>query len=745
MTRMRALWQWVRAHSIHVLITYPATVRLSVATVWVWGLAAVAPAGVFGWGLVGACVVVVAGATWVVCAVKVHTVARTLLTVLILSAAAGGVVVAHTHARSPADRVSGVVTVVTDPAHVGSGLYRAQVAQFPRTLSVVSHTALPSAGTRLAIDVTASRDGPQSSAYLHDWTVVSAPGVAWRIRASLREHLRDSSGTHHAGARLLPGLVVGDTSLIDAQTESHLTAMSLTHVTAVSGANISIVSLAVLGLMRAVTVNRGLGVGCAVALTAVYVFIVGPEPSVIRAAGMGLIGAIVLVRGTGKAALAVISAAVLGLLVVRPELAVSAGFILSVAATTSLMVLGQPVTGALVRIGVPRFFATLLAVPFTAQVGVLPVMVALGSAPSAWAVAANAAVAPVIAPATLVGMLVLLSQPFGFMGPALAWVGGIFAWWIPAVASLAVTLPGARAQWVPGVWGIGLAVAITLAVAIAILTRYTRLGALVGVLLFVVATCVPLFGTRVVGNWVLAVCDVGQGSATVLKTAPGAALVVDTGADDTRIDTCLAQLRVRRLDLVLSHLDRDHAGAVSGALRGRALGQVFVSGQDAGSDELAALHLPHYTPVAAGDSFVHGSLQWNVLWPRHPSEGAVHAGGNATSVVVYARVSDITVLIPGDVGEDQQRVLTRNAPHADVLIAPHHGSKDIDPRFFAAVGARVGVVSVGSNTYGHPTQTALRAFGPIPVLRTDMCATLVLTAGGGFGSLSGQPGCSTRL
>ena len=77
-------------------------------------------------------------------------------------------------------------------------------------------------------------------------------------------------------------------------------------------------------------------------------------------------------------------------------------------------------------------------------------------------------------------------------------------------------------------------------------------------------------------------------------------------------------------------------------------------------------------------------------------------------------------------------MLARDIEPADILLAPHHGSRDLDEKFFRAVKPRVGAVSVGPNTYGHPTGHALRAFGPIPVLRTDQCGTLVLDEEGNF-------------
>ena len=729
---------------MRVILKFPATVRLAVAAVAAWTCAVLAPPlWVAGVCAAGACVaaVVTMRLTERESSASPRTPVRALAFMMLFACGASGITVASVHARNPPGDIHGEFTVITDPTRLESGIHVAQLAGRTGVLTALSRQELPAAGTRIHIDANGTRDGPQTKAFIDTWHITETPNAAWRVRASLRTHLRDTSGHNHAGARLLPGLVVGDTSGLDAASDANMKAMSLTHITAVSGSNISLVALTVLSLMRLATNQRLVSVGVAVAVTAGYVFVVGPDPSVIRAAGMGLVGAIVLVRGTGHAGISVIASTVVILLVMRPELSVSAGFILSVAATTALMVMGDPMTRIGTRMGLPRFVAQALAIPLTAQIGVFPVSVALGNPPSAWAVLANAACAPVIAPATLAGMLVLCTQMVPLVSGVIAWFGAVCSWWIPAVAQFAVTLPGAHSAWITGATGIGLASCVSALSAVAVIRR-SRGCAGLAVVVLVVGSCVPLIAAPRYTHWVAAVCDVGQGSATVLKTGQSSALVVDTGAYDDKIDACLRSLNVTHVDLALSHLDKDHVGAIEGVSRGRTLRTVYVSPPDAAGQELKALHLPVTpTPVEKGHAYQHGQITWSVLWPgptRKP-------GSNATSLVIRAEVpttsGTVSILIPGDVGKDEQRVLARDIEPADILLAPHHGSRDLDERFFRAVEPRVGAVSVGPNTYGHPTGHALRAFGPIPVLRTDQCGTLVLDEDGNFAGHE----CKTQL
>ncbi len=70
-------------------------------------------------------------------------------------------------------------------------------------------------------------------------------------------------------------------------------------------------------------------------------------------------------------------------------------------------------------------------------------------------------------------------------------------------------------------------------------------------------------------DWQVAMCDVGQGDATLWRSR-GAVALVDTGPEPEALRACLARFGVERLDLVvLTHFDLDHVGG-SAAVVGRA-------------------------------------------------------------------------------------------------------------------------------------------------------------------------------
>lgn len=703
---------------------------------------------------------------------------------LFAALAAGGVGVVTARGQAAAGDFDGELLIVSDPHTGPSGLVRAQARGGAGTVSLLSRTALPPAGSRVRVRAQLRRSGPELVAFLSGAPEVRVPpGPAWRLRAGLRAYLRQAAGTATEGAALLPGLVVGDTSGVGEGLDSDMKTVSLAHITAVSGANISLVSLGALALVRLATPRRGPGICAALAATGAYVFLVGPDASVLRAAAMGTVGALVLARGVGRSGVAVLCAALAALLVARPELAASAGFAMSAAATAALLVLGEPLVRLLARLRVPRLAAAALAVPVCAQAGVLPLLAAMGSAPSAWAVVLNVLAGPAVAPATVLGLaglccglgsgLVLgLTVPgHGALAQVFVRPAALGADWIAGLAHVGAGLPGAALPWPPGGLGIALAAAVSLATAVIVLGRGRwRLWAAAGALLALgCGLALPRLGAGAAppADWRVLACDVGQGSATLVRLDASRVLLVDAGKDPAALDRCLSGVRAHRVYAVISHFDADHWAGISGAVRGgRTVERVWI-GPRAAADPKAA-RLPGLVgragePIGAGARMAVGAVAWRALWPEArpasaPGAGASGAaqgaaGGeqrpaadsaarNDEALVIRVDAGRLSLLLPADIGAQEQRRLARGLEPVDVLVAPHHGSADLSADFFRAAGARAGIVSVGQNSYGHPTLQALRAFGPVAVLRTDECGSVWITDAG---RLDGQRGCAAQI
>ncbi|MET9427591.1 ComEC/Rec2 family competence protein [Streptomyces sp. NPDC003036] len=596
--------------------------------------------------------------------------------------------------------------------------------------------------------------------------VTGPPSALQRTAGKLRAGLRTATDGLAPDARaLLPGLVVGDTSRIPPELYDAFRATDLTHLLAVSGSNLSVALLLLIGRPgSALRAERGglaprLGLGLRStaliggALTLAFVVVCRPDPSVLRAAACGLITLLAIGTGRRRSLIPALAAAVLLLVLYDPWLARSYGFLLSVLATGALLTLAPRWSSALRRRRVPPRIAEALAATAAAQAVCAPVVAVFAARVSLVAIPCNLLAELAVAPATVLGFAALAAAPVAMpVARLLAECAGWPAGWIASVARAGAALPGAEAGW-PGGWRGGLLLAAATGAALLLARRIPYrspvAAACAALLLLAVVRPPPL--TRLVTGWpppgwLYAMCDVGQGDATVLAAGPGAAVVVDAGPDPRPVDRCLSDLGVSRVPLVvLTHFHADHVAGLPGVLRGREVGAVQTTilrepaGQAAFVYRTAGAAGVPVIPAAPGERRRTGALEWRVLWPDAlpgPDPGEPNDASVTLLVRTGARGSGVTLLLLGDLEPPAQRGLLRahpDLPPVDVLKVAHHGSSRQEPRLLDRVRPRLALVSAGrDNDYGHPsprTVAALRDGGAV-VLRTDRDGPIAVTGTG---------------
>lgn len=535
-------------------------------------------------------------------------------------------------------------------------------------------------------------------------------------------------------AGLLPGLILGDTSGIGEKLSQDAKTSGLAHLLAVSGTHFAILCGAAMVLFRQAGPKRAALLGFFVLVS--LVVLVRPGPSVLRAAVMGAVTLLAFVVGRTRTALPALAAAVIGLLLYDPTLAVNPGFALSVQATAGLVLVAPSWSEALQRRGLPAGWADLLVVPVVASLATTPVIAALSGAISLVSVPANILVAPVVAPALILGALAALLAVVWMDGAqVLIHIVGPMVSWIGQVAHLAASWPLAQLPWPSTPIGVMVLAATILILVMAMRGRRTRavIGGLATGLLVIL---VPSHGLSLgwpPQNWLVVGCEVGQGDGFVLSTGiPGTAVVFDTGPDPAVMDDCLDRLQVQTIAvLVLTHLHADHIDGLTGVLDGRVVAAIGVGpgrepaaawGQIVGAAQEWAIPV---IQLRTGQTLGSGEVRLTVLGPD-PRRLSSYLGPNDQSLVIRAESRGVRVLFTGDIEDAAQQALLDAGVDlsADVLKLPHHGSAKLLPAFVEAVGAPVVLIGVGKdNDFGHPTQSALELVsgaGARAILRTDV-------------------------
>ena len=584
---------------------------------------------------------------------------------------------------------------------------------------------------------------------------VGAPGLIADAAEHVRSGLRSAvSGLPLDARGLLPGLVIGDTSRTPQTLTDAMLTTGMTHLSAVSGSNVAVVLAAAMGLCRLVGVRRRWRPPVALLVLTGFVILARPEPSVLRAAVMGVIGLLGLSASRRRMGVPALSAAVLILLCIDPWLSRSFGFALSTLATLGLLLFARPWGLWFARFLPLRLkgLGVAIAIPVAAQAMCGPVIVLLQGTVSVIGVFANLLAAPLVAPATVLGVSValvaLISHPLAVM---LGWLAGLPTLGIAWIARACASVPMGTMPWPDGAPGAFLLAFLTIGLLFMgpwlIVTIRTHPYSVVALVMLVLVSTWPT-GDLVwpSPNWQMVACDVGQGDGLVLASGPGHAVVFDTGPDPVLIDGCLTRLHVAVVDaVVLTHFHADHVDGLPGVLHGRTIRQILTSPVPDPAFQVrevqgwaAAAGIP-VQPLYPGDELRWGSVHAAVIWPaRVIREGSVP---NNASIVMSVDVSGLTGLMLGDVETEaahQVLLALRHSPAYggvrgfDVLKVAHHGSRLQDPALLSAVRAPVALISVGAgNTYGHPaagTLKLLQAAG-YRVFRTDQRGDIAVSRG----------------
>ncbi len=495
----------------------------------------------------------------------------------------------------------------------------------------------------------------------------------------------------------------------------------LAHVLAISGMHLTVLAGFVLALVRLGGVHHPWHGWLVIGVVLVYLVLVEARMPVLRAGIMTIAACLGLVARRRVHVGALLSGSAVVLLLWRPDQLTAPGFQLTYGVVLGLIYLAPLVRRRL--FGPPNALAS-----SSAEMLGQSLLTAAAVALTAWAVSCPIGLYhwgvawPLAAPVSvLVLPLVTVVLAAGYLKmvlavalPSAALLAGVplaaTADMLIAVVGALDDLPGSEIAVPPPPASWAMAAEAWIAAAIVLAARpfrprlAGRLLAAAGVVLaaWLVRPALPeaLGGPRH-GALRIDMVAVGDGSCYLLRSA-GSTVVFDAGSSSDldagrrQIVPAMRRLGVLSVDAVLiSHPNLDHYSAVLEIVDAFGAGAVLVTRQfarDAAADpsgplmflldELSRRNVT-VTQVAAGDARTFGVARFTWL---HPDMEKTYARANDGSMVVSVEAGGRRVLFCGDIQAGAiDAVLARGAgeaPRADVMEIPHHGSYTAAARAF---------------------------------------------------------------
>ncbi len=544
------------------------------------------------------------------------------------------------------------------------------------------------------------------------------------LREALRDRLR-GAGQMGPGRALLLALVLGDRSGLRGDMRHVLATTGTSHLVAISGLHVSLlaglVGALAAGLWRRSRFARstpamlagalaGLGAGTAYALLSGF-GLPARRAVLMLAMGVFLLWSRRRIRPADGLALVV-----LVVVLFDPMAVTEAGFWLSFLAVAAILAL-------LPQMRARPLWLRAVIMQAGISLALVPPLLLFDMSPAPLGLLVNLVAVPLFSllliPLALLATLVAVVPP-GFEQP-LDWTV-----WLLSIAYRGLEWAAAQSPAIgwPKVTPLRVALmafgVVWMLFAPGIRARMPGLG-------LILALQLPSTPYLPEGAMTLDVLDVGQGLSAVIRTRHHV-LVYDTGPAfgggfnlaDAVVLPWLRHQGIDRVDrLVLSHGDKDHAGAADSLVRGISSAEIL-SGE------------PQRVPVtarrcASGDAWHWDGVDFRFI---QPAWSAGRHGNNASCVLLVVSAGG-KLLLTGDAEDSVEAAMAerlRDEAPISVVVAGHHGSStSSSPEFVRAVRADHVIYASGyRNRYGFPrpdVDTRWAAAGARR-WRTDGCGTV---------------------
>lgn len=243
--------------------------------------------------------------------------------------------------------------------------------------------------------------------------------------------------------------------------------------------------------------------------------------------------------------------------------------------------------------------------------------------------------------------------------------------------------------------------------------------------------------------------NVGQGESIYIELPDGSDILIDAGKSSygtTVVNYLNTQEKGIDIEyLIATHPDADHVGGMQQVFKDLNI-KNFIYPKDAPHDTQTwqnVLSLANAEGCTIKDSTPGTTFNIGGATMKFIQSNVDYSDNNDDSVVTYLEYKDVNFMFTGDIEADAEKdMIAQNlVPDVDFMSVPHHGSKGSSTEaFLAKAKPEYAIVSVGENSYGHPTADALNRYSAIgaKIYRTDQLGDIIIKTDGNTATINGN-------
>jgi len=242
--------------------------------------------------------------------------------------------------------------------------------------------------------------------------------------------------------------------------------------------------------------------------------------------------------------------------------------------------------------------------------------------------------------------------------------------------------------------------------------------------------------------------NIGQGDAALIKTPTGAKILVDCGPDQKILRKLSERFNFfdRQIDyLLVTHPDKDHLGGCLDVLQRYNVKNIFVNGVEKDSDAFFLAWKEMLMSEGAEIFIVEKPAEYILDGVKlkffNPDKQLLENKSNDNNDSLVFKLSYITttVFFAADMENKLEDKLLQKYCPASTVICPefksdylkvgHHGSDSSSgEKFLQAVDPVKAIISVGKNSYGHPSLRVLKRLQRVGAIiwRTDKKGDIIV-------------------